>query len=255
MCEGIVPGGDTAMSGVIVFGGTTEGRKLHEFLGKQGVPALTCVATEYGAEQVQGSGVRVGRMDLTEMAEFIRRANPILVADATHPYATEASGNIKAACAGAGAEYIRILRERSETGGCISSIGEAVERLGVSKGRIFAALGVKEAHTLTALEDYKERVWLRILPTVEGLRECLELGFQARRIICMQGPFSKELNIAMFRATGAKILVTKESGFEGGFLEKLSASEELGMEAYIIGRPEDSGGMSLGEVFERIMSL
>ena len=40
----------------------------------------------------------------------------------------------------------------------------------------------------------------------------------------MQGPFSCEMNAATIRQTGAKYLVTKESGAAGGFLEKLEAA-------------------------------
>ena len=36
------------MCRVIVFAGTTEGRKLSAFLEERQIPAMICVATEYG---------------------------------------------------------------------------------------------------------------------------------------------------------------------------------------------------------------
>ncbi|MCL2409397.1 MAG: precorrin-6A/cobalt-precorrin-6A reductase, partial [Oscillospiraceae bacterium] len=193
---------------VIVFGGTTEGRRLHEFLQTHKIPALTCVATASGADQFSSTnGVRVGRLDKTDMTALIIREHPMLVIDATHPYATEASVNIKAACRDAGMEYIRVLRERCAAENCFPSLDALIEELKSTEGQIFVTLGAKAAMKLTELPDYQNRLWLRILPSADGLNTCLDLGYPARRLICMQGPFSTELNIAMLRQTGAKALV------------------------------------------------
>ena len=179
----------------------------------------------------------------------------MLVIDATHPYATEASVNIKAACRDAGMEYIRVLRERCAAENCFPSLDALIEELKSTEGQIFVTLGAKAAMKLTELPDYQNRLWLRILPSADGLNTCLDLGYPARRLICMQGPFSTELNIAMLRQTGAKALVTKESGDIGGFIEKLTAAREMGVETFILGRPADTDGVHLDAVFERVMKL
>ena len=51
----------------------------------------------------------------------------------------------------------------------------------------------------------------------------------------MQGPFSKELNLAMLRAVDARYFVTKESGKSGGFLEKVQAAEEAKAVLVVVG--------------------
>ena len=50
------------------------------------------------------------------------------------------------------------------------------------------------------------------------------LGFVGKHLICMQGPFSRELNTAMLRQFDAAYLVTKDSGKVGGFEEKLAVA-------------------------------
>ena len=60
-------------------------------------------------------------------------------------------------------------------------------------------------------------------------------------LIAMQGPFSKELNIAMLKDTDADYFVTKESGKAGGFEEKLEAAKETGVTLVVIGRPAETG--------------
>ena len=47
------------MKQIIVFSGTTEGRLLSQALGRRGIPALACVATEYGG-QLAGEPPRTG---------------------------------------------------------------------------------------------------------------------------------------------------------------------------------------------------
>ena len=68
------------------------------------------MATELGAEEqgrAEGITVRTGRLDAEEMTALLRNAD--LCVDATHPYATEATRNIRAAAGAAGVEYHRLL--------------------------------------------------------------------------------------------------------------------------------------------------
>ena len=58
------------------------------------------------------------------------------------------------------------------------------------------------------------------------MKKSMELGFDGKHLIAMQGPFSKELNVAMLRQTEADYFVTKESGKTGGFEEKYEAAME-----------------------------
>ena len=41
------------MHKIVLFGGTTEGRLLTEFLSQNKVPAIVCVATEYGEKVLE----------------------------------------------------------------------------------------------------------------------------------------------------------------------------------------------------------
>ncbi len=245
------------MADVILFGGTTEGRELAVLLRKKNIPALVCVATEYGESLLDtgdSAAVRSGRLDQAGMIMLIRAEAPCCVIDATHPYAAEAGQNIRVACEKTGVRYIRVLRESAGDTDCIefADMEALTIWLNHTNGTVFSSLGAKEAAQLTAVMDYRERVWLRILPLPDGLSACLNAGFPASHIICMQGPFSQELNAAMFRATGASILLTKESGVAGGFPEKLTAARKCGMTVAVLARPCIEDGLKLGELMQRI---
>lgn len=238
------------MTEIILFGGTTEGRVLCGLLAKKGIETLICVATEYGEALLPAFDtvrVHAGRLDEAGMEDLLEAEKPRFVIDATHPYATEVSDNICAACKKTGIKFLRLLRRTQASVDCVTFPGmdELILWVNERRGRVFSTLGIKEAGALTAVKDYKERVWLRILPDAAGLSACLAAGFPAKHIICMQGPFSKELNAAMFRGAGADILLTKESGTAGGYLEKLEAAGECGMTAAVLSRPREEDGLTL----------
>ena len=240
---------------VIVFAGTTEGREIAEFLDRKGISAHICVATEYGEQLLQGGQnleISHERLNAEEMELLIKEKKCEMVIDATHPYAAEVTINIKKACEAAEVSYIRVLRENQEnqnSGDCLyaDSVEDAVALLEHTKGNILATTGSKEAAKYTALTDYESRVFLRVLSLPDVVKQCKELGFQGKNLICMQGPFPKELNIAMLRQWDCKYLVTKMSGATGGFQEKIDAARICGCISVIIGRPIKESGLSVNE--------
>ena len=103
---------------LIVFSGTSEGHALCRFLFSRGQAADVFVATGYGEavmEPLAGITVHRGRLTAAQMAGQMEAG--ALVIDATHPYASEVTANIKAACAESGAEYLRLLRPRTPAEG------------------------------------------------------------------------------------------------------------------------------------------
>lgn len=247
------------MAEIVLFGGTTEGRELAEALRAKEISALVCVATQYGESLLPAGGslrVHAGRLDLAAMTALLRAESPRLVLDATHPYAAAVSDSAARACEAAGVPYRRVLRGESggDGGDCVplADTEEMIAWLASHEGVVFSSLGSKAAKDLCRVPGFEKRIWLRILPTEQSLRDCLEAGFPPAHIICMQGPFSRELNAAMFRAAGAEILLTKESGAAGGFPEKLAAARDCGMTAAVLARPRERAGLTAAQWLRRI---
>lgn len=241
------------MCRVILFGGTEEGREIAELLAEKGVSSLVCVATEYGAAALpKGLKILQKRLERAEMAELMKGVS--LCIDATHPYADKASENISAACGDSGTKYVRVLRKSVEYD-CESfeNAEKAAEYLKNTEGNVFVTTGVKELEKFIPIGT--ERIYARVLPSVESVEKCAALGLVGKHIICMQGPFSEELNRAMMRAVDAAYLVTKESGANGGFKEKLAAAESLGVKTLVIRRPRAENGFTLERVLEMIEEI
>lgn len=126
---------------IFLFGGTTEGRKIAEAIAEVNrewaahgdaaacdvseasslpISAEVYVATAYGASLLPagpGITVHVGRRDAAEMTALFENAPaPLLVIDATHPYAAAVSENILSACAATGVRCLRVERENTGAG-------------------------------------------------------------------------------------------------------------------------------------------
>lgn len=248
------------MYDVVIFGGTEEGRLLAEFAASLPLRSCACVATEYGSSLLTPSSaviVHQGRMDAAEMASFLNTHQPRLVLDATHPYAREVSENIRTVCQSLSLWLVRLVRPEGSLEGCrcFSRLDALIDYLNTSEKTIFSTTGAKEMLALTNVQNFQERVWLRMLPTPEPLAKVIAAGYPGKHLICMQGPFSEELNRAMFRAAGCDILVTKESGSAGGFREKVDAALALGMEVCVLLRPGQEQGISLEEAKNLLQEL
>lgn len=248
------------MYDVVLFGGTEEGRLLAEFLAKTPLCACVCVATEYGTSLLTESpnlAIHQARMGAVEMEAFLVAAAPHLVLDATHPYAAVVSENIRQACDRLSLRLLRIVRPRESLDGCrcFATMESLLAYLNSHGRAVFSTTGAKEMKELTGIRDFQQRVWLRMLPSPKPLEAVLELGYPAKHIICMQGPFSEEMNKAMFRASGCEILLTKESGAAGGFAEKVAAARALNMEVCILLRPTVETGIDLPTAEQIITEL
>lgn len=251
------------MKQVLIFAGTTEGRRLAECLAAARIPASVCVATEYGETllpRAEGITHLMGRLDEGQMESLMKKEDFSCVVDATHPYAVAVSENIRKAAEKAGLAYLRLLREN--TGSQLEdevefaeSVRDAVSMLKRRTGNILASTGSKELSEYTALEDYKTRVYARVLSTEESVLAASRLGFAGRNLICMQGPFSEDMNYATMKQYGISWLVTKASGKAGGYEEKLRAAKRAGAGVIVVGRPREEDGLTFEEVKGRIFEM
>lgn len=240
-----------------LIGGTSEGRSLLKAMADLPVQFYVSVATDYGASLIETQDnvtVLAERMNLEKMREFLQIHQPELVIDATHPYAAIVTATVQEACTLENTKYLRLLRPVGEAGDYITvhDFDEAVELLNNLEGNIFLTTGSKNLKDFTAVKDYQERIALRVLPMESSLLSAIELGYKPANIVCMQGPFSKALNIAMLEKFHSKFMVTKDSGEAGGFAEKVEAAEAAGAKLIVIGRETQEQGKGFAEVLEEL---
>ncbi len=230
-----------------VIAGTLDGRTLavavQEYTKE---PVLVTVVSSYGAELAQHEGIEVhtGRLTQDDMEEMISNKDVSLLIDASHPYAAVVTETAQKATKAMNIPFIRYERPEVSLPSYdklhhVSDEKEAAALAGRLGKRIYLTTGSKTMAVFAqapALQD--KEVWTRVLPTSQVLQEMEALGISPNRIIGMQGPFSKQLNMAMFTDTKADVVVMKNSGLVGGSDTKLAAAMELGLEIIVIDRPK-----------------
>ena len=246
------------MSKICIFGGTTEGRKLAEFLSGQPCDVMVCVATDYGQTllpEAEHVSVSARRLPVGEIVSLLTEHRFDLVIDATHPYAQSITKSIARACRETETLRWRLLRSASGVSPehtYMETVSDAAAFLSETEGNILLTTGSKELAGFSQLPGFSERVWARVLPLKSSLDACAQAGLPASHIFAMQGPFSEAMNAAMLRTIGAQYLVTKDGGAPGGFEEKESAAKSAGARLVVIGRPPEEEGLSLSKTISAL---
>jgi precorrin-6A/cobalt-precorrin-6A reductase len=231
---------------ILVLSGTEEGKEIVRKLHEKGLNLLTTVATEYGKKIFEQMGLEAiclqGRLDADGFAQLIEERGIDTVVDASHPYAVQASQNAMDACKRRSIRYIRFERQEIEIPDHaliykVKTMQEAVDKSRTLGKRIFLATGISSVSKFIHLRGEKE-LYVRILPVPDHIALCLDMGIPPANIIAMHGPFSEELNRAMFRQYQINTVVTKDSGDAGGVLEKIYAALGEGIDTVIIERPK-----------------
>ena len=252
------------MENYLIFAGTTEGRELTQFLLNMineehlQMHLTVCIATDYGRLMLpehKALTVLASRLNEQEMEKLMSRNAFDCILDATHPYAVLVSENIRNAAAAENIPYIRVIRPDSTPIDTDSNIvfvhtmQEAVSYLSGTKGNILVTTGSKELPLLRELPGYEERVYARILPNPQIVSDSYEMGFKGQHLICMQGPFTEELITALIHQFHISYVLTKNSGANGGFAEKIKSAEQTNTTLVVIGRPaEQTKGYLLEDV-------
>lgn len=230
---------------ILVLSGTEEGKEIVRRLHEEGLSLVTTVATDYGKKMFEEIGLETvclqGRLDAHGFSRLIREKEIDAVVDATHPYAIEVSRNAMDACKKTNIRYLRFERQEIEIPEHslihkVKTMAEAVDKSRILGKKIFLATGISSVAKFISLKDEKE-LYVRILPIPEHIVLCLNMGIPPTHIIAMHGPFSEDLNRAMFRQYQINTVVTKDSGEVGGVLEKIHAALKEGIDTIVIERP------------------
>jgi len=238
---------------ILLLGGTTEARSLAQTLRSLGYPVWVSVASDFGGNFLpRDIPIRSGPFSAESLENFLR-VHPIrVIVDATHPFAQDIKRNARRVAQALGIPYLAYERSRVELPASVirvESFFQAVEALSPYR-RIFLTIGSKNLAPFVSLKEKGKVIRVRVLPVSSSLKRCEELGLQPQEVVAIAGPVSTALNRILFEEFGADVVVSKESGREGGLLEKVEATVALGIPLVLIERPR-----SCGEVFHELGTL
>ncbi len=234
---------------ILVFGGTTEGRKAVEVLEEAGTTYYYSTRSD-GQKVDLVHGVHLtGGMDVPEMIACCKEHDIRLIVDAAHPFAEDLHRNLLFLAKHIQAPIIRYDRiyppHDSDLIWC-KDYKEAVSQLethGVN--RLLALTGVNTIWKLRPFwEDHESEDWRN--PVMK--HECWFriLNRRASKILAMSNRFPEERLVYYENDDTSKLIeelspdaiITKESGLSGGFTEKVEAARQAGIKIFVVERPE-----------------
>lgn len=210
---------------VLVFGGTTEGRKAVEVLEEAGTTYY--YSTKTGEQDIAlHHGKRIdGAMDAEAMQTFCREHDIRLMVDAAHPFALQLHKTIAQFSEKQNIPVIRYERIYPPRDSDITWIDD-YSQIPTDIHSLLATTGVQSISKLKYLEAEGIKVSYRIL----NRESSIHLAHQ-------QGATDEQLCFYPQMAEAEAVLM-KESGESGGFSEKIVEAKEKGMRIFALKRPE-----------------
>ena len=211
--------------------------------GTSGEVVVSC-ATDYGAKLAQTACpdahiIRGGR-GVDSRRELFRTHRPKAIVDALHPYAETMSQQLLTLSKELEIPHLRYLRpsQRDHTEVAYPAAEAARQAIACGK-RIFLALGTRLLHHFLLAPEASNRQWfVRMMPVEESIQRAIALGIPRGQICAMQGPFSQNLNQALWRDWSIDCVVSKDDGAAGGYLSKRTAAQALDIPMIVIERPQ-----------------
>ena len=214
---------------ILVFGGTTEGRKAVEVLEEGG--STYFYSTKTGEQDITlHHGQRIdGALDAEAMQTFCREHDIRLIVDAAHPFASQLHQTIAQVSESLNVPTIRYERIYPKRDSEITWIND-YSQIPNDIHSLLATTGVQSISKLKPLEAAGIKVFYRILNRESSIALAQKQGASPEQLCYYEDP--KDVSVE------ADAILLKESGLSGGFQEKVDAAKARGMRIIALKRPQ-----------------
>ena len=216
---------------ILVFGGTTEGRKAVEVLEEAGKAFY--YSTKTGEQDISlHNGQRIdGALDGEAMQAFCQEHAIRLIVDAAHPFASRLHQTIAQVSETLDIPTIRYERIYPPRDPSITWIDD-YSQVPTGIHSLLATTGVQSISKLKPLEALGIKVYYRILNRESSIALALKQGASEEQLCYYDNPNDIPVE--------AETILLKESGLSGGFPEKVAAAQARGMKVIALKRPTPS---------------
>ena len=214
---------------ILVFGGTTEGRKAVEVLEEGGSPYF--YSTKTGEQDITlQHGVRIdGALDEAAMMHFCTEHGIRMIVDAAHPFAALLHQTIAKTASALSLPVVRFERIYPPCDPAITWIDDYTQ-IPRDIHSLLATTGVQSISKLKPLAADGISIFYRILNRPSSIALALKQGATQAQLCYYDDPNDIPVQ--------ADAILLKESGLSGGFTEKIEAAKACGMRVIAIKRPE-----------------
>ncbi len=225
----------SAMTRILLLGGTTEASLLARALAEAGLDAVFSYAGRTADPVAQPLPQRIGGFGGVEgLRAYLMQEKISHVVDATHPFAAQMSSHAVEAAGACGIPLMALQRlpwvaTPDDLWTHVPDMEAAVEALPDVASCVFLAIG--RQHVASFARAPQHRYLLRL---VDQPTEALPLP--NAEIVISRGPFRVEDDLELMRQYGVQTIVAKNSGGVGA-RAKIDAARMLGLPVIMIDRP------------------
>lgn len=228
---------------ILVFGGTTEGKKVIQLLEKLQLPYIYSTKTEITVALKSYGTYRFGAFSEESLSQFIAENQITYCIHASHPFATVLHETIARVFEKHSLPVFRLQREypahsTSKNVHYVSEYPDVISLLKekFSKKRLLGLTGVQ---TIEKLTDYWKTnlSYFRILDRQSSIDIAVKSNFPLDQLILGYPNTKVSEEIALYREKKIEVVLTKESGNSGSLSIKIAAAESLGIPIIIIKKP------------------
>lgn len=214
---------------ILVFGGTTEGRRAVEVLEEAG--SLYYYSTKTDEQEIHmHHGIHlVGVLVREAMLDICEKQSIRLIIDAAHPFAQHLHQTIADVAESLAIPVIRYERIYPPHDTDVEWIDD-YSQIPQDIHSLLATTGVQSIQKLKPLEQQGMKIYYRILPRESSIDMALQQGATEEQLIYYEDSSTIEID--------ADAILLKESGISGGFIEKVKAAKEKGMRIIVLKRPQ-----------------
>ncbi len=222
---------------ILVFGGTTEGKKVAKILEEQNLDYTYTTKTKINFE---GKGNYIhGAMEPEDIETFCKQHKVTHIINAAHPFAENLHANIiKANISIPKIRFERAFLERTKHPlvSYVNSFQEAIADF--EKKGYKSLLALSGVQTIQKLKPFwkQHKSWFRILDREESRAVAFKADFPENSLLYGL-PQEVEEEIKLFKQYSPDIIITKESGVNGKLQQKIEAAIATNIPIFIIAKP------------------
>lgn len=222
---------------ILIFGGTTEGRKAAAVCDEAGKPYY--YSTKGDSQKIDSvHAIHItGALDTEHMENMCLEKEIKLIIDVAHPFAEVLHHNIAIVSEKLSIPVLRLERsypDQNKNLQWFDSYEEAIKYLNTNNiDHLLALTGVNTIHKLKPYWLHHNCIF-RILDRAESHAIVEQEGFPTDRIVYYKQGADET---SLFAKIKPQAIITKESGESGGFKEKIEAAIKLNIPVLVVKRP------------------
>jgi len=226
---------------ILVFGGTTEGKKAATLLEGLVMPFVYSTKTNIPFEETKVASYRYGALNEKQLEDYLIENSIKIIINASHPFAEILHNTIETVAKSLQIPVIRFGRKLlpRTIHSLVSYVNtyDAASELLKEDQILLALTGVQSIKRLK-LWWQNNTTYFRILNRPESLAIATESNFPKEQLILGLPSANLKKEIDLIQANRINIIITKETGNSGFLSTKIQAALKTNAQIIIINQPK-----------------